>query len=249
MKPIIISVAGPSGAGKSSFANRLKEQHGFKEIVSVTTRAPREGEIDGVHYFYVSKETFLDMEKNNELIEKTEVNGNYYGVPASEPLRIANEGFPIVVVAEPHGVEQVQEYCRKNDWISLEVFINSPIEVLMDRLFTRKQEEISRLNKEDPEYQQKFDKITNASTSRIKHIREVELEKWVKPAYSEKSIFPLVFDSFNAENEKEVIAKTMKYLSDIIKKEDLTYSEIKDEVQPETPLKKEDKKQSKTFRF
>lgn len=210
MKPVIVSISGPSGAGKSFLANKLKENEGFKEIVSVTTRAPREGEQHGVHYFYVSKEEFMKMDENNQLIEKTDVNGNFYGVPSSEPVRLAKEGHPIVVVAEPLGVEQIKEYCKKNDWISLEVFVNSPMDVLLERLENRKNEELSKISGQDPQYMEKIEKTIKSSESRLKHLKEEEIEKWVKPAYSENSIFKLVFDSFNKENEKEVVNKVVQ---------------------------------------
>lgn len=209
MKPIIVSISGPSGAGKSFLAGKLKEKHDFKEIVSVTTRAPREGEVNGVHYFFVDKDTFLKMDEENQLIEKTEVNGNYYGVPSSEPLKLAKEGKPIVVVAEPHGIQQIKDYCAKNDWISLEVFVNSPIDVLMKRLENRKNEELERLDHKDPEYKSKIEKIVKSSESRKKHIEDVEFKEWVAPAISKDSIFKLVVDSFNERNEFQVIDKVL----------------------------------------
>lgn len=215
MKPIIVSIAGPSGAGKSFLANKLKENNGFKEIVSVTTRNPREGEIDGVHYNFVNEEKFLEMYNNNQLIEYTHVNGNYYGVPASEPLKLAKEGVPIVVVAEPIGIQQIKDYCKKNDWISLEVFVSSPIEVLEQRMTNRQEEQIKQLNVDDPEYNQKKNKIIEANQSRWKHIKEVEFEKWVKPAFSKDSIFNVVFNEFNENNEKTVINSIINKMKEL----------------------------------
>lgn len=207
MKPIIVSVAGPSGAGKSFLATRLKEDHSFKEIVSTTTRSPREGEKEGVHYHFINKEDFLKLDSEGGLVEKTYVNGNYYGVSKSEPLRLAKENLPIVLVAEPEGVKQVKKYCEDNNWIGISVFINSPIDVLMERLNHRMKEEIEKINKEDPLYKEKIEKVTQSNMGRMKHIQDFELKNWVEPAYSKDTVFDLVFDEFNKTNENEVIEK------------------------------------------
>lgn len=207
MKPIIVSVAGPSGAGKSFLASLLKSEHSFQEIVSTTTRAPREGEKDGVHYHFIDKEEFLKLDSEGGLVEKTYVNGNYYGVSKNEPLRLAKENLPIVLVAEPEGVKQVKKYCDDNNWIGISVFINSPLDVLMERLNNRMQEEIDRVNKDDPLYDEKVKKVTQSNMSRMKHIKDFELKNWVEPAYSKDTVFDLVFDEFNKSNEHDVISK------------------------------------------
>ena len=78
-KPLV--VVGPSGVGKGTlitkFTEKHKEKFGFS--VSFTTRGPREGEKDGVHYNFVKKEDFLAMIKRDEFIEYCEVHGNFYG--------------------------------------------------------------------------------------------------------------------------------------------------------------------------
>ena len=78
-KPIIVAISGPSGAGKTVLSNKLKDE-GFSEIISITTRMPRKGEIDGVHYNFSTLENFNQLAENNGLIEKVHVNGNFYGV-------------------------------------------------------------------------------------------------------------------------------------------------------------------------
>jgi len=71
-----------SGAGKTTLINRVMPD--FPNVVysvSATTRSPRPGEVDGVHYFFKTKEEFKKMIEQNELIEWNEVHGNYYGTP------------------------------------------------------------------------------------------------------------------------------------------------------------------------
>ena len=89
--PLIFT--GPSGAGKGTLMKHLTdtypEKFGFS--VSCTTRGIREGEIDGVHYNFVAKETFQQMIDNNEFIEYAKVHSNMYGTTKSQILKIQSE--------------------------------------------------------------------------------------------------------------------------------------------------------------
>lgn len=212
--PVIVAIAGPSGAGKTVLSNKLKDE-GFAEIVSVTTRQPRKGEVDGVAYNFLSREQFLDLEKNNGLIESIEMNGNFYGVPAKEALKHGAAGKPIVVVAEPHGIEQIDLFCKKNNWECLKVFVNSPTDVLMERLLDRFNNDVETLDKSSETYNSDYKKVLKTYSSRINHVMGKEQEEWVKPAYSENSIFDIKFDSFNKETENKVLQQ-VKYNVDIL---------------------------------
>lgn len=210
-KPSIVVISGPSGAGKTVLSNKLKTEN-FSEILSVTTRSPRNGEKQGVHYDFITPEKFEELSNKNELIEKVEVNGNKYGITADEVLKVSAMKKPIVVVAEPNGVEQIKKYCEEKNWNCLTVFINSPINVLMKRLLSRYDSEIENLNKEFQEYEQMKEKIHDIYSSRIQHVLLKEQKEWVQPAYSESSIFNLVFDEFNEKVEKNVIEKVIMNL-------------------------------------
>lgn len=203
-KPIIVAISGPSGAGKTVLSNKLKEE-GFAEIISITTRMPRKGEINGVHYNFSTLENFNKLADNNGLIEKVHVNGNFYGVEASEALRVSSEGKPIVVVAEPDGVRQIKEFCELNNWDCITVFVNSPIHVLQERLKNRFDNDLSNLNQNSDTYLKDKEKVESTYQSRLHHVLGKEQEEWVKPAYSKDSIFNLKFNEFNAEVEKSVI--------------------------------------------
>lgn len=78
-KPLII--LGPSGVGKDTFMDKLiiKHQNKIKKCVSCTTRAPRANEKDGINYYYINKEKFLELEKNGDIIGKFEKYDNFYG--------------------------------------------------------------------------------------------------------------------------------------------------------------------------
>jgi guanylate kinase len=81
-KGLLIVVSGPSGAGKGTICKAILEQHPHIQLsVSVTTRPPREGEVDGINYFFKSEEEFLAMVENGEFLEYAKVFDSYYGTP------------------------------------------------------------------------------------------------------------------------------------------------------------------------
>lgn len=90
----ILIISGPSGCGKSTLLNRLfSDEKGLYFSISSTTRPMREGEIDGVHYNFISKEEFEEGIKNDEFLEWAQVHKNYYGTslkPVKEQLALGN---------------------------------------------------------------------------------------------------------------------------------------------------------------
>lgn len=79
--PLIIVISGPSGVGKDAVIKRLREvREGIHFVVTATSRAKREGEVDGKDYFFVSKEEFLSMVQRDELLEYAMVYGDYKGI-------------------------------------------------------------------------------------------------------------------------------------------------------------------------
>ncbi|MCF0224568.1 MAG: guanylate kinase [Fibrobacter sp.] len=90
-KLFVMSAA--SGAGKTTLKDLvIKDFPDIKYSISATTRAPREGEIDGVHYFFKTKEEFKKMIEEDALVEWNEVHGNYYGTPKSFVEKTLAEG-------------------------------------------------------------------------------------------------------------------------------------------------------------
>ncbi|MTD55914.1 guanylate kinase [Amycolatopsis pithecellobii] len=103
-------VSGPSGVGKSSVVSelrRLDPQIYFS--VSVTTRAPRPGEVDGEHYHFIDRSVFEKMVGAGELLEHAEFTGNCYGTPREPVERALAEGRPAVLEIELQGARQVRE--------------------------------------------------------------------------------------------------------------------------------------------
>lgn len=93
MKNKLFVMSSASGAGKSTLQKMvLPDFPDIKYSISATTRKPREGEVDGVHYFFKTREEFEELIKSNGLIEWNEVHGNYYGTPKSFVEKTLAEG-------------------------------------------------------------------------------------------------------------------------------------------------------------
>lgn len=104
-------LSAPSGAGKSSLISALLKQDSDRAMqvsVSHTTRAPRPGEVDGVHYHFVSEAAFKAQINNNTLYEYAEVFGNYYGTSATAIDDQLNQGIDVFLDIDWQGAQQVR---------------------------------------------------------------------------------------------------------------------------------------------
>ena len=102
--------SGPSGAGKGTICKKLLEEN--KELalsVSMTTRAPREGEVEGVSYYFNDKETFKERIEAGELLEHAEVYGNYYGTPKGPVIEKLEKGIDVILEIDMQGALKVKE--------------------------------------------------------------------------------------------------------------------------------------------
>lgn len=105
----LIVVSGPSGVGKSTVVERLAARVPIDFAVSATTRAPRPGEVDGVHYHFVTEEAFRKMLEAGEFLEWAEYGGHLYGTPADQVRRRLDEGADVLLDIEVHGSRQVKK--------------------------------------------------------------------------------------------------------------------------------------------
>jgi guanylate kinase len=124
-------LSSPSGAGKTTLSRLLLQQvEGLKMSVSVTTRPPRAGEVDGVDYSFVSHDTFNSMAERGELLEHATVFNNGYGTPASFVQESLQAGVDILFDIDWQGTKQLNECCR-DDVVS--VFILPPSMAELER--------------------------------------------------------------------------------------------------------------------
>lgn len=139
-KGLLIVYSGLSGVGKGTILSKLMpmEDLNLAYSVSMTTRKPREGEIDGVNYFFVSKKRFLEAVKNGELLEHARFVGNDYGTPKEYVEKMREEGRNVILEIEIRGAKQVLEKCPD----ALSIYIVPPsIEELERRLRERSTED------------------------------------------------------------------------------------------------------------
>lgn len=102
-------ISGPSGAGKGTICKRLLEETNLQLSVSMTTRTPREGEIHGIHYYFVNHDEFLSQIENNGFLEHAEIYGNRYGTPKAPVMEKLKEGIDVILEIEMQGALQVKE--------------------------------------------------------------------------------------------------------------------------------------------
>lgn len=105
----LLVVSGPSGAGKDTVVNCLLQKHPELEVsVSATTRLPREGEEEGVNYFFMSREQFEQKIARGEMLEYVDYCGHYYGTPKSEVDKRIAVGITVVLVIEVVGAANIK---------------------------------------------------------------------------------------------------------------------------------------------
>ncbi len=141
-KGAILILSGPSGCGKSTLLKEVYKQiEDYYFSISTTTRSPRVGEVDGVDYFFVSKEEFEEDIKDDNFLEYASVHGNYYGT-SLKPINKALEEKKLVVFdIDVQGHELVR---NKLNSIVTSVFITTPsLEILENRLNSRNTDEKS----------------------------------------------------------------------------------------------------------
>ncbi len=106
---ILMIISGPSGSGKGTVVNELTKDGDFSLSISATTRAPRPGEEDGVHYFFKTKDQFKELIDNNELLEWAQFCDNFYGTPIRYVESQMKAGKNVILEIEVQGALQVKE--------------------------------------------------------------------------------------------------------------------------------------------
>ena len=139
--PIILSA--PSGAGKTTIAKKLlalRKDIGYS--VSCTTRQPREGEIEGKDYYFLSRSEFLTKRGDGEFAESAEVHGNLYGTLRKEVLRVLGHGQHVLMYIDVQGASQFTKIFPQ----AATIFVLPPTaDVLLDRLRNRQTESPQQL--------------------------------------------------------------------------------------------------------
>lgn len=163
----LIVLCGPAGVGKGTVLGRVREQH--PEIwlsVSATTRQPRPGEVDGVNYFFMPEQEFLDKEAAGEFLETADVFGlAHYGTPVKPVVEHLERNIPVILEIDIQGARSVKQRAGELGIEVMTVFIAPPsFEELERRLIGR--------GTETPEQQAK-----RLETAKIELDAESEFDK------------------------------------------------------------------------
>lgn len=193
---LLIVLSGPSGSGKNTVCDMAKEvMPNIWESVSMTSRKPRKGEVDGKDYYFVSEEEFEKNIEEGKMLEHAKFAGNYYGTPRKSVQKQLDAGKDVLLVIEIQGALQIKEKIPQ----ALFVFLLPPsMKELKRRLRMRKTEteeklmerfetaykEINELpkynyvivNDKADEAARKLEAIINAEKCRVDRIEEVFLD-------------------------------------------------------------------------
>jgi guanylate kinase len=131
----VFIISGPSGSGKTTLYKRLlSEEKRLVKSISVTTRAPREGEQHGREYFFVTQKMFLHKKKTGQFLESQKVFDNYYGTPKENIEKSLNEGKNILLCIDVKGAKVVRQLLPQ----AITIFVKTPsMETLRKRLTLR----------------------------------------------------------------------------------------------------------------
>lgn len=136
-------ISAPSGAGKSTLCKEIIRRIAWIKLsVSYTTRKPRKGEINDVHYTFISEKKFKNMIHKKEFAEWARVHGNFYGTSHKRLKKLSKEGYDIVLDIDVQGARQIKKTCKN----AVYVFILPPsMNVLRQRLANRKSEDEKKI--------------------------------------------------------------------------------------------------------
>ena len=160
MKGKLFIISGPSGSGKSTVTKLVKDRLNIPLSISATTREPRNGEMNGKDYFFLTKEAFEQKIKNDEFYEYANVHGNYYGTLKEVVESNLNKGLNVILEIDVQGALIAKE--KKKDAV-LVFFRTKDMETLEKRLRNRNSdsEEViqTRLKNalKELEYEKKYD--------------------------------------------------------------------------------------------
>lgn len=161
-KGIMAIISGFSGVGKGTIVNELVTRYGYVISISATTRAPRDGEQEGINYFFKTTDEFEKMIEQDKLIEYATYVGNYYGTPKEYVIEQLEKGHDVLLEIEMQGALKVKERFPE---VALIFIVPPKVEDLKTRLIKRGTEDTKMIearmaeSKEECKYLSKYDYV------------------------------------------------------------------------------------------
>lgn len=203
MEGKLLVISGLSAAGKGTIASELvKRFDNYVLSVSATTREKRGNEVDGVHYFFVTKDKFTEMINNGELLEHAEYVGNYYGTPKKYVVDKLDKGINVILEIEMQGALQVKKIYDK---AVLVFFLPKDAKTQRERLVKRGRDSGEQIEKRvrqaivDAGYAKHYDYV----------LVNDDLEDSIK------DVQEIVNGTYDKRNNKEAMKKLEKIVQDI----------------------------------
>ena len=207
-RPTLVTLTAPTCAGKSHLLEALALV-GFERIVSTTDRAPRAGEIEGVHYHFITTEQSKRLEANNMFAELVTYNGTRYGVTHDEMNRKMSGNKPPMVILEPTGLGIYRQYCASKGWGVFSIYVQTPEDVRLQRLVNRTSDDIFNIvyggeTSNTKETFKKIQKIVGVNNKRLQAVFEQEC-RWLTT-----NIWDVQADGTNLDRAMEQIQLGIK---------------------------------------
>ena len=190
---LLIIISGPSGAGKGTICKSFMERNKNVALsVSATTRTARAGEVEGVNYYFMSKEKFKEKIARNDFLEYAEVYDNYYGTPKSNVEEILESGKDVILEIDIQGALKVKENTEEGVFI----FILPPsMEELKQRIIKRGSETPESLMKRFKSAYKEINYISKYNYAVVNDTVEVAVQKLEAIISAEKCRVDRIKDS------------------------------------------------------
>lgn len=194
MKNNIVILVGCTASGKTTIQREMSK-NGFHKVITATTREPRlkDGEIDGIDYFFLKEDDMIKKINNNEFVEYEKFGNNIYGTPWSS--LISKNTIPCVIV-EPKGAKNLKNILLEKEWNVLVAWVDCPIDIAKERVKNRDKENnvlldkriklMDTIEKDWPNYMEYDLKLNGLNDPKIS-LKEIKKKLNLKKNHKKKS--------------------------------------------------------------